>query len=275
VLEAYWVVLRFAVFPTAIAVLREKVVDYLHFTRVPARDLSLLFGIPTHSCYYCYQKRGRFPTLQGPDLEDRTPATYFELQGPARLINEAAVLWFRDIRDGGAVGHPEGGGPFALDDATAIDRSWGLCALRHDVTLPAWARLRKKMWHLREPWTNGLTSLFGCVQEELLSQWRELPPESKLFELTNREKIVVPQRRRPGPKPRTRNRVLREILSKQPGLTDRQVCKLMDSRYTDVATFPTLARPEFNGVTYNSWNEALSSSSGGLVHSLISRSRPK
>jgi integrase len=48
-LEAYWVVLRCAVFPTAIFALRKKVVEYLKLARVPGRDLSLLFGIPTHT----------------------------------------------------------------------------------------------------------------------------------------------------------------------------------------------------------------------------------
>ena len=49
VLEAYWVILRYAVFPTAIEILRDKVVDYLTQTQVPARDLALLFGIPGHT----------------------------------------------------------------------------------------------------------------------------------------------------------------------------------------------------------------------------------
>ena len=43
---------------------------------------------------------------------------------------EDTVLWFRDIRDGRAVGRPFGGGPFAPDDAAAIRRSWGLGALQ-------------------------------------------------------------------------------------------------------------------------------------------------
>lgn len=45
VLEAYWVVLRFAVFPTAIEILRGKVIDYLKLSHVPGRELLLLYGV--------------------------------------------------------------------------------------------------------------------------------------------------------------------------------------------------------------------------------------
>jgi len=51
VLEAYWVILRCAVFPTAQAVLRRSVIEYVKSGQVPARNLSLLFGIRTHACY--------------------------------------------------------------------------------------------------------------------------------------------------------------------------------------------------------------------------------
>jgi hypothetical protein len=50
VLEAQWVVLRFAVFPTAISILRGKVTEYAKLTKVPGRDLSLLFGVVTRTC---------------------------------------------------------------------------------------------------------------------------------------------------------------------------------------------------------------------------------
>ena len=46
-LEAHWVVLRCAVFPTAIAALQSSVVEYLRLSCVLAQDLSLLFGVPT------------------------------------------------------------------------------------------------------------------------------------------------------------------------------------------------------------------------------------
>ena len=52
------------------------------------------------------------------------------------------------------------------------------------------------------PWTDGLVSLFACVQEELLSQWRALPSDSLVHELKLREQssgfrsIVVPARKR-------------------------------------------------------------------------------
>jgi hypothetical protein len=48
--DAYWVILRFAVLPTAIALLRQSVADYLTLDRVLGVDLSLLFGISTQAC---------------------------------------------------------------------------------------------------------------------------------------------------------------------------------------------------------------------------------
>jgi hypothetical protein len=50
VLEAHWVVLRCAVFPTAVALLREHVIKYAKLTRSPGRDLSILFGTGSGSC---------------------------------------------------------------------------------------------------------------------------------------------------------------------------------------------------------------------------------
>ena len=83
VLEAYWVVLRCAVFPTAIAALRRKVVEYLKLARVPGRDLSLLFGIPTHTCY----REGPIPLLGAPDFDDDTAATDSELLSLGKMVN--------------------------------------------------------------------------------------------------------------------------------------------------------------------------------------------
>src|SRR5262249_33959467 len=134
VLEAYWVVLRYAIFPSAIASIQVRVVDYLKHSRVAGRDLSLLFGIPTQSCY----RRDHIRRLCGPDLEDDSPATDNELQAVADIVNNHTLVFFRDIHDGGAVWFPCGGGPFALDDGLAIKRSWGLCALREQITLTAW-----------------------------------------------------------------------------------------------------------------------------------------
>jgi hypothetical protein len=276
VLEAYWVVLRLAVFPTAIAALRSTVIAYLKLVRVPGRDLSLLFGIPTYTCY----REGPIPVLGAPDLEDDTPATDSELRTLAKMVNEDTLLWFRDIRDGGAVGHPCGGGPFAPDDADAVRRSWGLGALQGGMTLTAWIRPREKIWHRCAPWSDGLFNLFGAVQEELLSQWRALPPDSQAHELTLNgrssalKEIVV---KRSGPKPKARNKVLREMLSKQPDLSCRAVCRLMDSKFaTDQSHFPTLTNPEFGGRTYDSWEQAFADKSArNLVESLISRCRPK
>ena len=272
VVEAYWVVLRCAVFPTAIAALRRKVVGYLKLARVPGRDLSLLFGIPTRTCY----REGPLRLLGAPDFDDDTPATDSELRTLAKTVYEDTLLWFRDIHDGGAVGRPFGGGPFALDDAGAIRRSWGLGALQGGVTLTAWMDLREQIWHLCAPWSDGLSNLFGSVQEELLSQWRALPPDSLAYEVTTKgrplslKRIVV---KRSGPKPKPRNQVLREMLSKQPELSCKAVCRLLDSKF---AALPTLAHPEFGGRTYDSWEQAyLDGSARNLVQSLISRCRPK
>ena len=195
ILEAHWVVLRFAVFPTAVASLREKMIEYAKLTQIPGRDLSLLFGILTRTCY---QDSGHgIALLRPPDVDDDTAATDEELQSLGGLIDEDSLLWFRDIRDGGSVGRPVGGGPFAADDALAIRRSFALCA-GQQMTLPDWLAFRDKWWHLCAPWADGLSSLFGSVQEELLSQWRALPPDSVARELSLREKtstfegIVVP-----------------------------------------------------------------------------------
>jgi hypothetical protein len=276
VLEAYWVVLRCAVFPTAIGALRGKVLEYAKLARVPGRDLSLLFGVPTRTCY----QEGPIPILGPPDLKDDSPATDSELRTFAKRVNEDTLLWFRDIRDGGAVGRPFGGGPFAPDDVDAIRHSWRLGGLQVGITLTDWIGLREKIWHRCAPWSDGLFNLFGSVQEELLSQWHTLPPDSLAYELTSKgqplslKRIVV---KRSGPKPKPRNRVLQEILSKQPELPCKAVCRLMDSKFAaNQSQYPTLARPEFGGRTYDSWERAYSDRSArNLVESLISRCRPK
>lgn len=214
VLDAKWVVLRCAVLPTALAVLREKVIDYAKLTRVPGRDLSLLFGILTRTCYRDSVDVIALHRL--PDLEDETAATDDELQSLGDLVNEDSLLWFSDIRDGGAVGRPFGGGPFSTDDLCSIRRSFEMCGLIGGITLPEWVTLREKIWNLRAPWTEGLCSLFGTVQEELMSQWHALPSDSLVHELKLVEQdsgprsIVVPsmkpadeaEKRRPGRKPR-------------------------------------------------------------------------
>lgn len=196
VLEAHWVVLRCAVFPTAIAILRQKVIDYAKFTRVPGTALSLLFGILTRTCYR--NAGDGIALLCLPDIDDETAATDEELGSLSKLVNEDSLLWFRDIRDGGAVGRPLGGGPFSSDDAITIRNSFAVCGLRAEITLPDWVALREKLWNLRAPWTQGLCSLFGSVQEELLSQWKALPTDSLVHQLALKEQassfqpIVVP-----------------------------------------------------------------------------------
>lgn len=195
VLEAHWVVLRCAVFPTAIALLQESVIKYARHTRIPGRDLSILFGIRTRTCYK--NVRDGFGLLCPPDLEDQTPATNTELQSLGELADDSLLI-FRDIRDGGAVCQLYGGGPFATDDRRSLENSWSLCGLLQQITLIDWIGIREKWWHLCSPWTDGLVSLFGCVQEELLSQWRVLPRDSLAHELALKqlEKIVVPAQTR-------------------------------------------------------------------------------
>lgn len=276
VLEAYWVVLRCAVFPTAIGALRGKVFKYAKLARVPARDLSLLFGVPTRTCY----QEGPIPMLGPPDLKDDSPATDSGLRTLAERVNEDTLLWFRDIRYGGAVGRPFGGGPFAPDDTDAIRHSWGLGGLHGGITLTTWIGLREKMWHRCLPWSDGLFNLFGSVQEELLSQWRALPPDSLAYELTSNRRQLSLKRivvKPSGPKPKPRSNVLRELLSKQPELPCKAVCRLVDSKFgTNPSQYPTLARPEFGGRTYDSWEQAYSDPSvRNLIESLISRCRPK
>jgi len=214
VLEAHWVVLRCAVFPTAIAILRRKVIDYAKLTKVAGKDLSLLFGILTRTCYE--NAAGGLALLCLPDLEDETSATDGELKSLGDLIDEDGLLMFRDIRDDGAVGHLFGGGPFSTDDARSLRNSFGLCGLRAGMTLPEWIEVRDKLWNLRSPWTEGLCNLFGSVQEELMSQWRALPLDSRVHQLELEEKarscqaISVPAEektsrpisKKPGPSPK-------------------------------------------------------------------------
>jgi len=185
-------VLRCAVFPTAVALLREHVIKYAQNTRIPGRDLSILFGIPTRTCYK--NSGNEFHFLCPPDPKDATAATDGELQSLGRLVDDDSLLGFRDIRDGGAVFQLYGGGPFATDDRRSLENSWSLCALLQQITLIDWMGIREKWWHLCFPWADGLVSLFGCVQEELLSQWRALPRDSLAHELALKQlgKIVVP-----------------------------------------------------------------------------------
>jgi hypothetical protein len=151
----------------------------------------------------CYQNVGDgIGLLRPPDLNGETAATHDELQSLEKLVHEDSLLWFRDIRDGGAVGQPFGGGPFSADDAIAIRNSFALCGLREEIPLPEWVTIREELWNSCAPWTEGLCSLFGAVQEELLSQWRALPSDSLVHALKLGEQssgfrsIVVPARKR-------------------------------------------------------------------------------
>jgi hypothetical protein len=217
VLEAQWVVLRFAVFPTAISILRRKVTDYAKLTKVPGRDLSLLFGVLTRTCY---EKPSRgIASLRAPNLEDETAATDKELESLGKLVDEHRLLIFKDIRDeGGAVVRLCGGGPFSVDDPRAILNSFRLGAVGAGITVPEWRKIRERLWYLRVPWTEGLCDLFNSVQEELMSQWRVLPSDSLVHELelgvqnSRPRPVVVPsmkpageaEKRRRGRKPRLR-----------------------------------------------------------------------
>jgi len=202
--EAYWVILRFAVLPTAIASLKQSVFDYVKLTRVPAIRLSLLFGVQTHACHLS----GLHGTTRKCDFDDLTPATDTELEGLAAMVNDDTLLWVEDKR----VGHPLGGGPFAIDDFSALSWSWGLSALFEHMTLTDWVPIRAKLWRKCIPWTEGLTTLFGCVQDELLSQWRALPPDGKAQEASWKgqpsefDSVAVPEQRKDTSQPAARAR---------------------------------------------------------------------
>ena len=202
--EAYWVILRFAILPTAIAGLKRSVFDYVKLTRIPAVDLSLLFGVSTGACH--------LPSLHGTpgkwDFDDRTPATDTEIEALAAMVNNDTLLWVEDRR----VGHPLGGGPFSIDDYSALSWSWGLCALLEHITLAEWVPIREKLWRACMPWTEGLTALFGCVQDELLSQWKALPPDGKAQEAkwkaqpSEFESVAVPEQQKGYLRPAARAR---------------------------------------------------------------------
>src|SRR5204862_7388254 len=110
---------------------------------VVGRDLSLLLGMLTRTCYR--PARGAAIALvEAPALKDETTPTHEELQSVGKLIIEDTLLWFRDIRAGGGVGHPLGGGPFAIDDALAMRNSFSLCGSRVGIAFPSWLKLREK-----------------------------------------------------------------------------------------------------------------------------------
>ena len=189
--EAYWVILRFAVLPTAIASLKTSVFDYVKHSRVPAADLSLLFGIATRPCHH--------PNLLGDDgqlnPDDRTPANDEEIESLAGNVMEHTLLLVEDK----GVWRPFGGGPFAVDDSNGIHHSWNLCAMRDRLTIPDWIPIRKNLWNLCRPWTEGLTAMFGCVQDEVFSHWMALPPDGLAWELKwksergNYRSVAVPE----------------------------------------------------------------------------------
>lgn len=143
------------------------------------------------------------------DLADDKPATDADLRGLAQTVNKETLLWFRDIRDGGGVGRPLGGGPFAADDEFAIRWSWNLCGLPAQMSIPEWASFREGLWHRCKPWSEGLCDLFGGVQEELLSQWQALPPDSRArnmecdAQMSKLADVVIPQRSRSVPRYRS------------------------------------------------------------------------
>ena len=175
--EAYWVILRFAILPTSIGVIQQKVVDYLKMTQVAGVDLSLLFGIETQAC-----SRLRLDGSGGKcDLSDRTPASDTELQTLSEYVNEGTLFCLEE--DG--VWVPRGGGPFAVDDDSSILWSWGLLfALNAGATYTDWLPVRERLWRRCAPWTEGLTTLFRCTQDELRSQWQALSPDSQARELS-------------------------------------------------------------------------------------------
>lgn len=197
ILESHWVVLRCAVFPTSIPLLRAKVFEYTKLTRVRARDVSLLYGIATKSCRE-YVTDG-LALLKPPDLKDESSATDSDLTSLSDLVQEDLLLKFNDIRDGGEVWRPFGGGPFAVDDQFSVRHSWSLCAMHSGITLPEWFGIREGLWKNNKPWTQGLCDLYAAVQEELLSQWRDLPEDSRWhqFSLKNptdfKSVAVVPE----------------------------------------------------------------------------------
>ena len=124
----------------------------------------------------CYEDVGDgIRLLRCPDLADKSIASREELESLATLVDEDTLLWFRDIRDGGAVGHPVGLGPFSTDDVRSIHNTFNICGITSGILFPEWRAIHKELWDLHKPWTTGLCSLFGSVQDELMLQWRALP----------------------------------------------------------------------------------------------------
>jgi hypothetical protein len=169
VLEAHWVVLRCAVLPTAIELLRQEVIGYTNLTEVPARDLSLLFGIPSHVCYKDTSKG--FGVVYPPNIDDTTVANDTELECLGKLVKGDTLLHFEDIKDGGAVFQLFGGGPFAVDDERSIHSSWSLCGLQQQFTLVQWVQERERLWRICSPWSEGRFPPSYSTSHD----WRNIP----------------------------------------------------------------------------------------------------
>ena len=133
----------------------------------------------------------------------RTRVSNSEIECLAGTVIEHTLLLVEDK----GVWRPLGGGPFDIDDSAGIQRSWNLCVMREGMTIPDWIPIRKKLWDACRPWTEGLTALFGCVQDELFSQWKALPPDGKAWELKWKSErseygnVAVPEQRKDIPAP--------------------------------------------------------------------------
>ena len=62
--------------------------------------------------------------IKAPDLDDYTAAKDGELESLGKFVNEDSPLFFRNIREGGGVWRPFGGGPFAIDDQLGIRKQF-------------------------------------------------------------------------------------------------------------------------------------------------------
>ena len=155
--EMYWVVFRFGIIPYAVKALRAMMFDYIRCSQVDQDAWRTLFGIQIPS--------------------DVTPpyvsAREIPWDADARQLIE-------DLISEDALRKISRGGPFGKQGQVLIGRArpWSNW-VQGDITLIEHIKERQKLWDACHPWTEGLAILFDTTQDELDSQYKELPEEGQ------------------------------------------------------------------------------------------------
>ena len=238
--------------------------------------------VPDDPVQWARAKIDRFLTeefKQGAEREDK------QWVGPAPLVEPAELNfkparhldWFRRACDGPPNVN-------LLPGSTGWREPW--CApqwvLHSKRPTAGWMLLpvevtNSLIWLAQSDFKRQLSSMLDQAEETAYIRLARRPSKQRQEAKSRKPARGRTQSRKSGPKAKPRNRVLREILSKQPELSCKDVCRLMDSKFaSDDSRFPTLSQPEFGGRTYHSWEQAYADESArNLVQALISRCRPK